>query len=142
MDDQAITLIQDSFAEVVPIADAAAQIFYDNLFETAPQVKPYFAQSDMTEQGKKLMATLGTVVAGLRNLDAIVPVAEDLARRHVGYGVKAEDYDAVGASLLYTLGAGLGDAFTPAVKAAWTDAYVTLSGVMRAAAYPEPAAQA
>lgn len=138
MNDTQITLIQNSFAKVVPIKDAAAEIFYADLFETAPEVKPYFANSDMKEQGSKLMATLGVVVNGLRDLDKIVPVAEQLAVRHVDYGVKAEDYDKVGASLLRTLEKGLGDEFTPEVKEAWAGAYGTLSTVMKDAAYAEP----
>ncbi len=135
MDDVKITLIQESFAKVVPIKDTAAEIFYADLFKTAPEVKPYFANSDMSEQGSKLMATLGAVVNGLRNLEAIVPVAQDLAVRHVDYSVKAEDYAKVGASLLRTLETGLGEAFTPDVKQAWTEAYGLLSGVMIQAAY-------
>ncbi len=136
MDEKTITLVQDSFAKVVPIKDTAAGIFYADLFETAPQVRPYFENVDMSDQGSKLMATLGVVVNGLRDLDKIVPVAQKLAVGHVDYGVKAEDYDAVGASLLRTLEKGLGDEFTPEVKEAWTGAYTTLSGVMKDAAYP------
>jgi hemoglobin-like flavoprotein len=64
-----------------------------------------------------------------------VPVVEDLGKRHVGYGVKAEHYDTVGAALLWTLAKGLGDAFTEEAKAAWTETYVTLATVMKTAAY-------
>ena len=41
----------------------------------------------MTEQGRKLMATLGLVVKGLRDLPALLPIAGALAQRHAGYGV-------------------------------------------------------
>ena len=116
MDDTQIKLVQDSFEKVVPIADQAAEIFYADLFETAPEVKPYFADADMADQGKKLMTTLTVVIRGLTNLDSILPAAQDLAVRHVDYGVKAVDYDKVGASLLRTLEKGLGDAFTPETK--------------------------
>ncbi|MEL6523244.1 MAG: globin family protein [Pseudomonadota bacterium] len=133
MKEEQIALVQESFAKVVPIKDAAAEIFYNDLFETAPEVKGYFANTDMADQGSKLMATLGTVVNGLRDLDKIVPVAQDMAVRHVNYGVKPEDYDKVGASLLRTLEKGLGDGFTPEVKEAWTAAYTTLAGVMKEA---------
>ncbi|ALG89536.1 MULTISPECIES: globin family protein [Actibacterium] len=138
MTPEQIDMVQGSFAKVVPIKDAAAAIFYARLFEIAPEVKPYF-KGDMTEQGAKLMATLGVVVNGLKNLDAIVPVAQKLAVGHVAYGVKPEDYQSVGAALLYTLGQGLGDGFTPEVEAAWTEAYTILSGVMIGAAYPAAA---
>lgn len=135
MNDADITLIQNSFAKVVPIKDAAAEIFYADLFETAPEVKPYFANADMSEQGAKLMATLAVVVNGLKAPEKIVPVAQQLAIKHVDYGVKAEDYGKVGASLLRTLEKGLGDDFTPDVKDAWTAAYTLLSTVMVDAAY-------
>ena len=73
MNDAQITLIQDSFAKVVPISDAAAKIFYDRLFDIAPEVKPLFREN-MAEQGRKLMQMLGAVVNGLRELDEIVPI--------------------------------------------------------------------
>lgn len=138
MEDAQIQLVQDSFAKVVPIKDKAAEIFYARLFEIAPEVKPYF-KGDMSEQGMKLMATLGVVVNGLRDLQKIVPVAQDLAVKHVDYGVKPADYGSVGAALIYTLETGLGDDFTPEVQEAWLSAYTTLSGVMIDAAYPSAA---
>ena len=134
MNDDQITLVQESFAKVVPIKDAAAEIFYNRLFEIAPAVKPMF-KGDMAEQGAKLMTTLGVVVNGLRDLDKIVPVAEKLAVGHIDYGVTAEHYESVGAALLFTLKTGLGDDFTADVEAAWTTAYTTLSSVMINAAY-------
>ena len=131
-----IDKVQSSFAQVVPIKETAAALFYGRLFEIAPQVRPMF-KGDMTEQGTKLMATLGAVVNGLKNLEAIVPVAEKLAVEHVDYGVKAEHYPFVGEALIDTLHKGLGEAFTPDVRTSWETAYATLSGVMIAAAYPE-----
>ncbi|MEP1793110.1 globin family protein [Parasphingorhabdus sp.] len=131
-----ITLVQESFAKVVPIKEAAAEIFYDRLFDTAPRVKPYF-KGDMKDQGAKLMTTLGAVVNGLRDLDKIVPIAESLAIKHVDYGVQPEDYADVGSALIYTLEKGLGDEFTPELEESWVTAYTTLSSVMTAAAYPE-----
>ncbi len=69
--------------------------------------------ADMTEQRKKLMATLAVVVGGLNNLDSILPAASALAKRHVGYGAKPEHYPVVGGALLWTLEKGLGDDWTP-----------------------------
>ncbi len=91
-------------------------------------------KGDMAEQGRKLTAMLNTVVVKLDNLGEIVPAVQDLGKRHVAYGVDDAHYDTVGAALLWTLGAGLGDAFTPEVKEAWTKAYVTLAGAMKEAA--------
>jgi len=129
-----IKLVQDSFAKVAPISAQAAVLFYDRLFEVAPGVKAMFP-ADMTEQRKKLMATLAVVVGGLSNLEAVLPAASALAKRHVSYGAKPEHYPVVGGALLWTLEKGLGDAWTPEVAEAWTAAYRTLSGYMISEAY-------
>ena len=134
MDPTQIKLVQDSFAKVAPISEQAAVLFYGRLFEIAPSVRAMFPD-DMTEQRKKLMATLAVVVSGLSNLEAILPAASALAKRHVGYGAKAEHYPVVGGALLWTLEKGLGDAWTPEVAEAWTAAYATLSGYMIEQAY-------
>lgn len=133
-----IDLVQSSFAKVVPIKETAAELFYAKLFEIAPEVQPMF-KGDMGEQGAKLMTTLGVVVNGLKDLGAIVPVAEKLAVAHVDFGVEPEHYAHVGAALLDTLGKGLGEGFTPDVEEAWATAYGTLSDVMMSAAYPKAA---
>jgi nitric oxide dioxygenase len=129
-----VKLVQDSFAKVAPISETAAVLFYDRLFEIAPQVKAMFP-SDMTEQRRKLMSTLAVVVNGLGKLEAILPAASALAKRHVNYGAKPEHYPVVGAALLWTLEKGLGDAWTAEVAEAWTAAYGTLSGYMISEGY-------
>jgi hemoglobin-like flavoprotein len=129
-----VKLVQESFAKVAPISEAAAVLFYDRLFEIAPTVKAMFP-ADMTEQRKKLMAMLAAVVNGLANLESILPAASALAKRHVAYGGKPEHYPVVGSALLWTLEKGLGDAWTPDLADAWTTAYGTLSGFMISEAY-------
>lgn len=133
-----IQLVQTTWAKVVPIKDAAAEIFYGKLFEMDPALKPLF-KGDMKAQGTKLMSMINTAVNGLTRLDQIVPAVESLGKRHVGYGVKDQHYDTVAGALLYTLEKGLGPAFTPEVRQSWTDAYMLLAGVMKKAAATVPA---
>ena len=133
MTPEQVNLVQQSFAKVAPISEQAAALFYDRLFEVAPAVRSMFPD-DMTEQRKKLMATLAVVVNGLTNLEAVLPAASALAKRHVSYGAKPEHYPVVGGALLWTLEKGLGDAWT-SDTAAWTAAYGTLSGYMISEAY-------
>jgi len=139
MTPEQIKLVQQSFARVAPISEAAAVLFYGRLFEIAPTVKSMFP-ADMTEQRRKLMAMLAAVVSGLGNLPSILPAASALARRHVSYGARAEHYPVVGAALLWTLQKGLGENWTPEVADAWTAAYETLSRYMIAEAYGRPQA--
>ncbi len=126
-------MVQETFALVEPIAEEAAAIFYDRLFDIAPPMRELF-KGDLAEQKRKLMATIKVAVAGLDDPERLVPVVQDLGRRHKDYGVKDADYGTVGDALLWTLEQGLGPAFTPDVRAAWTAVYMLLAGVMTEAA--------
>jgi len=132
------TLVQDTFAIITPIADDAAALFYQRLFELDPSLERMF-RGDMKEQRKKLMQMLTAAVKGLDRLDQLVPVVEDLGRRHARYGVADAHYDTVGAALLWTLEAGLGRGFTADVKDAWATVYGLLATTMRNAAREEVA---
>lgn len=124
-----VRLVQESFTKVAPIADAAAAMFYNRLFTIDPSLKPMF-KGDMTEQGRKLMSMLNVAVAGLNDLEKIVPAVQKLGRKHVDYGVKPEHYETVGAALLWTLEQGLGEDFTPPVRDAWAEVYGILAKTM------------
>jgi len=137
MEQKTIDLVQTSFEKVKPIAVTAAEIFYTKLFEIDSNLKPLFPSGveAMAAQGNKLMTMLSSAVAGLSNLEMLVPVLENLGKRHLEYKVEPSHYDAVGAALIGTLSAGLGDEFTPEVEEAWTTVYGTMSSVMIGAAY-------
>jgi hemoglobin-like flavoprotein len=140
MTNDQVTLVQSTWAQVRPISDQAAALFYGKLFELDPLLKPLFS-SDMAEQGKKLMHMITLSVHSLSKPEALLPAVQNLGRRHVGYGVKDEHYDTVGAALLWTLEKGLGEGFSPEVKEAWTATYVLLATTMKEAAAQPAAAQ-
>ena len=127
------TLVQDSFKTIATIADDAAILFYEKLFELDPSLRPMF-RGDMAEQRKKLMQMITAAVKGLDRLEQLVPVVQDLGRRHARYGVAESHYDTVGAALLWTLEMGLGKTFTAEMKDAWTAVYVLLATTMKEAA--------
>jgi hemoglobin-like flavoprotein len=127
-----VAMVQGTWAKVVPIKETAAELFYGKLFELDPALQPLF-KGDIKEQGRKLMTMISAAVNGLTRLDQLVPVVEDLGRRHAGYGVTDKDYGTVATALLWTLEQGLGSAFTPEVKGAWTKTYTTLATVMKEA---------
>ncbi|MBM4254631.1 MAG: hemin receptor [Deltaproteobacteria bacterium] len=132
MTQETITLVQDSWKKVEAIAPQVAALFYNNLFSADPSLKKLFT-GDMTLQGQRLMEMIGLAVNKLNDLQAVVPVLQQLAKRHVKYGVKEADYTTVGAALLQTLGQGLGSDFTPSVREAWSSVYSTMASVMIAA---------
>lgn len=127
-----IDLVQASFLHCIPIPDEVAANFYGRLFARAPATRALFT-GDMAEQGRKLVMTLAVVVDALDRLDHIVPIVEDLAIRHVRYGVLDAHYALVGGCLIETLRELLGPLFDPPTEAAWAAAYALLSSTMIAA---------
>jgi hemoglobin-like flavoprotein len=125
-----IALVEQSFDQVKPIAPLAAAMFYERLFELDPSLRPLF-RGDLARQGQMLMAMIAGAVNGLRNIPQLTPVLRQLGARHVAYGVEDAHYATVGKALLWTLEQGLGDAFTPEVREAWTIAYGLLAGTMQ-----------
>jgi hemoglobin-like flavoprotein len=125
-------LVQQSFAQVQPIADAAAALFYARLFTLDPSLRPLF-RGDMQEQGRKLMQMLQVAVSGLDRLDKLVPAVQALGQRHVQYRVQPEHYATVGEALIWTLEQGLGPDFTEETRAAWVEVYLTLATTMQTA---------
>jgi hemoglobin-like flavoprotein len=122
-------LVQTSFAQVRPIAETAAALFYRRLFELDPTLRPLF-KGDLKEQGRKLMDMLRMAVKGLDRPEALLPALAALGRRHAGYGVNKRDYETVGEALLWTLEQGLGPGFTPEIKEAWTTLYRLVADTM------------
>jgi nitric oxide dioxygenase len=130
MNAEQIALVQSSFAKVAPISQSAASLFYGRLFELAPEVRPLF-KGNIEEQGRKLMQVIAFAVNALNDTDALLPAVRALGGRHGAYGVKDAHYDIVGEALIWTLEQGLGDAFTPPVRDAWTETYTLLATVMK-----------
>jgi hemoglobin-like flavoprotein len=110
----------------------AGALFYERLFAANPGFQRLF-KNDMRIQGVKLMATLAMIVYNLPEPSRILPTIRDLAVRHVEYGVKPPDYDALKEALLWTLEEALGEDFTLAVREAWTVCYDELADEMKAA---------
>ena len=107
-------LIQKTWSQVVPIADQAAAIFYQRLFEIDPSTRTSVSPPPTwRSSARSCCRCWACAVSSLDNLGALSKTVEDLGRRHAGYGVKDSHYDLVGVALLWTLEQGLG--------AAWSD---------------------
>ena len=134
-----ILLVQLSWRKVLPIKDAAAELFYQRLFGQDPTLRKLFSD-DLEQQGARLVQMITAAVRGLDRMDALLPVVRELGTRHVAYGVRDEHYGTVGAALLWTLEHALQDDFTPEVKSAWIKVYGVLSQTMREAGLAPKAA--
>lgn len=132
MDSHQIDLVRDSFVQIVLDSEGAARLFYDRLFELAPETRPLF-RTDMIEQGRHLIEALGRIVTGLSKLDVMRPGLCKLAERHVDYGVEDRYYVVAGDALMHMVTAHGGPAIDSATVEAWKTAYALIADVMIAA---------
>ena len=128
-----IALILDSFQRLKPDVEAASVLFYERLFEIAPELRSMF-RSDMAGQGMRFMSTLGEIIQLLDNPDALRPHLERLAKGHAAFGVKPEHFKPMGQALIQTMRETLDEDFSEAAADAWEAAYAHMAGEMIALA--------
>lgn len=125
-----INLIQKNFKQIADHEENFATHFYNQLFALKPTLQLLFP-SDLTEQKKKLMMTLRTAIKTLNQPEKLLPVLEEIGRRHALYGVRDEHYETVGAALVQTLNFALGEEFTEESENAWTEMYGFVAATMK-----------
>jgi hemoglobin-like flavoprotein len=122
--------LETSFDLIAPRGDELMDEFYARLFETAPAVKPLFANTDLRRQKTMLLGTLVLLRKSLRDLAAIVPKLRELGARHVAYGAEPEHYPVVGEVLIASMAAVAGPAWRPEYEQAWGAAFEVVAGAM------------
>jgi len=125
-----VELLEQSFEQIVPEADAFISSFYENLFTDYPAAQPLFEHTKMAKQKKMLLNALVMTVENLRQPDVLSEKLKGLGARHVKYGALPEHYPLVGNSLLKTFEQYLGTNWTEEIKQAWVDAYEAISTLM------------
>jgi hemoglobin-like flavoprotein len=125
-----VELLEQSFEHIKPRANEFVASFYENLFAAHPEVKPMFAETNMAEQRKHLLAALVLVVQNLRRPEVLEEALKTLGIKHVNFGTMPKHYPAVGEALLTTFEQYLQQDWTPEVKQAWIDAYGVITQEM------------
>jgi hemoglobin-like flavoprotein len=110
-----------------------AEYFYADLFERNPQYRSLFPAS-MARQQEVLLGALAQIVSMVDDPERLVPYLEELGRAHGGFGVGAQHYPEVGASLVATLKYFSGDDWTAELEKDWVEAYGVVADVMIKAA--------
>jgi NAD(P)H-flavin reductase len=137
--DPAIAAVRETFRYVAEAGDKAVGFFYGQMFVRQPQLRQLFPPA-MDAQRERLFCALGRIVESLSAPEDMAAYLAQLGRDHRKYQVEPEMYEVVGASLLATLRAFAGDAFTTEAEAAWTQVYLAGSSLMIKAAEENSAA--
>ncbi len=130
MTPEAIRLVRESWSRVEDTRVDLARAFYRHLFTIAPDTRRLFGQVPPAVQEEKFADMLGEIVRVLDQPYRMLPQVSLLGRRHMQYGVTADDYAPVGDALLLALEERLGTEFTPRMHAAWREAYQMLAHTM------------
>jgi len=138
------------------------ELLYRHTFALAPETVDLFppalqhkyrdwtpdeaAASDEKAALKKLFSkyvnSVGCTVAGLQDMNHLVPMLTRLGNRHLAYRVKAEHFAVMGVAMQRTLAELLGDDYTADVQSAWTLVFNFMSSIMIEGIYEEEHRQA
>ena len=130
-----ISLIQDSWELVKGVGFEYVGVeFFRNLFKLEPTLinlfthfrdeKDLYNSHFLKTHATKVIETVGKAVAGLHDIDSLLPVLKTLGEGHVPKGVKREHLATAGEALMITLEEQLGEEnFRPPVRKAWTQAF-------------------
>ena len=129
MTPEQITLVQSSFQRLGPDLPAVTARFYQEVFQRNPSLRPLFP-SDLTELRVKFAQKLTEIVRAMPRLGELLTHTRALGARHVGYGVRAADYQTVGDSLIVALASVLGEEFDAATREAWELAFNIVAETM------------
>ena len=129
MTPEQITLVQSSFARLGPELPDLATRFYQELFGRDPALRALFT-TDLAVQKVRFAEKLAEIVRAMPRLGELLGHTRALGARHVGYGVRAVDYQTVGDALLAALAAVLGDSFDAPTREAWDIAYNLMAETM------------
>mmetsp|Transcript_62874 Transcript_62874/g.182396 ORF Transcript_62874/g.182396 Transcript_62874/m.182396 type:complete len:737 (+) Transcript_62874:64-2274(+) len=128
------------------------ELLYRDFFDHAPEAKELFPPAVLAKYREwydtensdqdllqspalrkiwaKVFMAVGTAVAGLHDLDKLVPRLKELGMRHVAYGAHEGHLGIVSKSLVRVVRKCLGDDFTVDVEFAWTMVYGFISAIM------------
>jgi len=114
---------------------AITRHFYTQMFAQHPELQHLFNMGNQASgvQQQSLAAAVFAYAANIDNAAALAPVLERIVHKHASVGITPAHYPIVGRHLLGAIQAVLGDAATPALLAAWDEAYWLLAGELIAA---------
>lgn len=129
LDNKTIDIIKATVPVLESHGEKITTRFYELMFSNHPELLNIFNHANQ-KQGKQQKALAGTVYAAAQyidNLEAILPVVEQIAHKHRSIGIKPEHYPIVGKHLILAIKDVLEDAATPEIIEAWERAYAVIA---------------
>lgn len=127
-----INIVKSTAPVLAEHGEAITRVFYKRLFIRHPEMKNIF---NMTHQKKgtqpKVLANAIFMYAQyIDQLEVLGSAVESIAQKHASLTITPEMYPIVGENLLAAIGEVLGEAATPEIVTAWTEAYQALADIL------------
>ncbi|TAF67396.1 MAG: hypothetical protein EAZ55_03510 [Cytophagales bacterium] len=131
MTDKQISLVKNSWVDVVAHVSEAGQIFYENFFALAPETKSLFT-GDSKEQQRKLIMAVTLIFTKINRIENIKDEIKYLSKKHKGYGVKANYFESFGKAFVKMVGSILTERkmWNAEMQEAWTAIYNAVAQAM------------
>lgn len=130
---ETIALVRASVPALTEHGALITQAMYGRLFKDA-HIRALFNHSNQGPNGEQVHALAAAVLGfaqNIENLDALAPVVERIAQKHIGYHILPEHYPYVARAILGALQDVLGEAATPDLLSAWGDAFWCLADILK-----------
>jgi len=124
MTPDAIRQVRASYTQVASSPRQLASRFYEELFSTAPHLRPLFPR-DLTSLQGHFEAALALVIRNLDEMRALRNSLRELGAQHVHWGARPEDYVAARDALVAAIRA-LAPAWDDALEQHWRSAVTSI----------------
>ena len=135
MNPTTIEIVKSTAPVVKEHGQAITERMYEIAFHQRPGYRRFFVNSHMKsaedgrQQTAKLAASVFAYASNIDQLEKLGGAVEQIAAAHVNTRVIAEQYPVIGECLLAAMKDVLGDAATPEVMEAWSEAYNHLADI-------------
>ena len=123
LDPVQIELVKKTFQKVIDDPDTSIVMFYNRLFEIAPQIEPLFADVDVLRQTQKVFKILKVAIGSISQPHLLEPALHELGKRHTGYGVDTDMFVPMGEALLWMLEQRTGKLWSEEAREVWQMTY-------------------
>jgi nitric oxide dioxygenase len=127
-----IKIVKSTAPVLAEHGEAITQAFYKRLFIRHPEMKNIFNMTHQKTgtQPKVLANAIFMYAQYIDKLEVLGGAVETIAQKHVSLTITPEMYPIIGENLLAGIGEVLGDAATPEIVGAWTEAYDALANIL------------
>jgi nitric oxide dioxygenase len=130
--EETLSVVRATAPAVIAKADDIVANFYPRMLGTHPELFQYFNKTNQRtgRQRNALVESILGYVTNIDRLEKLTPAVERIAHKHCALNIQPAQYQIVHDMLMASIAEVLGEAVTPAVGKAWSEAVMSLAGIL------------